>query len=83
MPLTLSAGSRGKEVKLLQSLLNFHLSSPNQTPLVEDGIFGPQTKARVVEFQKANRLQVDGIVGPETATQLAASTCNRVFRLVK
>lgn len=31
-----------------------------------DGIFGPKTKARVVEWQKSNGLIGDGIVGPNT-----------------
>ncbi len=62
-------GSTGPDVKNLQTALNYHL--PNAVPpLVVDGIFGSQTRARVVQFQQLNRLKVDGIVGPETQRAL-------------
>jgi hypothetical protein len=35
-------------------------------PLVEDGVFGKNTKTRVKEFQMFKGLKVDGIVGPNT-----------------
>lgn len=35
-----------------------------------DGIFGTKTADRVRQFQMANRLTVDGIVGPVTWTAL-------------
>ncbi len=53
---TLKKGSRGSDVKLLQRKLN----------LMQDGIFGPLTDEAVREFQKANGLTVDGIVGAKT-----------------
>lgn len=31
-----------------------------------DGIFGPQTEQAVLSFQRTNKLDVDGIVGPQT-----------------
>jgi len=31
-----------------------------------DGIFGPETRYAVIAFQKVNKIQVDGIVGPQT-----------------
>jgi hypothetical protein len=65
----LSNGSVGEDVRNLQRLLNYHLSLPYK-PLVVDGIFGPLTHARVVEFQKLNSLLVDGIVGPQTRKAL-------------
>ncbi|MBI4527840.1 MAG: peptidoglycan-binding protein [Deltaproteobacteria bacterium] len=58
-------GSTGQEVKNLQTALNYHL--PNSLPpLVVDGVFGPKTRARVVQFQTTFRLKPDGIVGPVT-----------------
>jgi hypothetical protein len=35
-----------------------------------DGIFGPQSEAAVRAFQRINRLQVDGVVGPQTSVRL-------------
>lgn len=52
----LKRGSRGEDVKKLQALLF----------LMVDGIFGPLTEEAVKEFQKANGLKVDGIVGVNT-----------------
>lgn len=53
---TLKKGSKGEEVRVLQSALHLHI----------DGIFGPLTEEAVKEFQKEHNLQVDGIVGPKT-----------------
>ena len=52
----LKNGSRGEEVKQLQTLLG----------LGADGIFGPGTEAKVKEWQAANGLAADGIVGDGT-----------------
>ena len=35
-----------------------------------DGEFGPKTKQAVMDFQKANGLEVDGTVGAKTMTAL-------------
>src|ERR1700740_2697203 len=51
----LGFGSKGPDVANLQLLLNHHLGLPRQ-PLVPDGIFGPLTRVRVIEFQTLNRL---------------------------
>lgn len=61
-------GSKGADVRAIQDVLNFHIR--RLTPLKVDGIFGPLTHARVVEFQKANSLKADGIVGPITMAKL-------------
>lgn len=60
LTLTLRQGSRGEEVKCLQTKLN----------ITRDGIFGPITKATVITFQNANLLVPDGIVGPLTRAKL-------------
>lgn len=56
----LKLGSRGNEVKALQEKLN----------LKADGIFGPITEEAVKDFQRANGLEVDGIVGADTLSKL-------------
>lgn len=62
---TLRQGSRGKDVKYLQDILN-HLGYP----VVADGIFGPKTEAAVKKFQRDFNLVADGIVGPKTWSAL-------------
>ncbi len=57
---TLKQGSKGPEVKCLQTIL--HITS--------DGLFGPKTKVAVISFQKLNNLTADGIVGPLTKAHL-------------
>jgi peptidoglycan hydrolase-like protein with peptidoglycan-binding domain len=57
----LKMGMSGPDVRDLQELLN--LKVPSQLLLKLDGIFGPETNARVVMFQKQVHLVPDGIVG--------------------
>ena len=66
-PLTIREGAQGSVVKLLQSDLNQILP----VLLTVDGIFGPKTKAAVIQLQEDNGLRVDGIVGPQTWHVLA------------
>lgn len=56
----LKYGSRGEDVKTLQSLLG----------IKADGIFGVGTRQAVMNFQKANKLIVDGIAGAQTFATL-------------
>ncbi len=65
----LCRGSVGAQVSELQAALNFHIRAP-ATPLVPDGKFGPLTDARVREFQRRARIDVDGDVGPQTMAAL-------------
>ena len=64
--MTLKKGSKGTEVKVVQSKLKElgYLSSS------VDGIFGSDTKKAVQAFQEASGLAVDGIVGPKTLVAL-------------
>ncbi|MFA6301247.1 MAG: peptidoglycan-binding protein [Candidatus Paceibacterota bacterium] len=55
---TLRQGSKGEEVKCLQTKLNSNL--------IIDGMFGPLTKASVIQYQLSHNLVGDGIVGPLT-----------------
>lgn len=61
----LRKGSRGKAVEQLQALLG---AAGHATGV--DGQFGNGTYAKVVAFQRANRLTADGIVGKATAEAL-------------
>lgn len=62
----LSNGSRGTEVKNLQNMLNKTMGCN----LIEDGIFGKDTKSCVIKFQNKYNLGTDGIVGPITCKKL-------------
>jgi|GEM_PF-2701129 len=66
---TLSMGSFGDTVRLLQGALNLWPQS-RQPALSTDGSFGPKTGTKVREFQTASRLSSDGVVGPLTWAQL-------------
>jgi peptidoglycan hydrolase-like protein with peptidoglycan-binding domain len=67
----LSMANRGKyleEVQEMQSMLNGAGDGSDCIP--EDGDFGPVTRDAVKEFQAANHLTVDGLVGEQTWNQL-------------
>lgn len=59
---TIRKGSTGRKVKILQCVLNESAGAG----LVEDGDFGGKTDAAVRNWQRANALEVDGIVGANT-----------------
>lgn len=62
----IKVGSEGNEVKELQKFLNgkgYNSGTP-------DGKFGPKTKGAVIQFQLANNLEGDSIVGPITRAYL-------------
>ncbi len=59
-------GDEGEEVRLLQERLRIAgFYSGNAT-----GVFGPITEESVKRFQAAHQLEVDGVVGPATASKL-------------
>jgi hypothetical protein len=62
----LKQGSRGEEVKKLQSYLNWYLGSK----LKIDGDFGPVTNAKVKLMQNQMGLKIDGIVGTKTLAKM-------------
>lgn len=62
----LQVGSKGVYVKIAQVLINYY----GKTNLVIDGDYGPATKAAVAQYQTANGLEIDGVVGKETWTHL-------------
>lgn len=55
MTRNLSIGMTGQDVAAVQRLLNYHLPLPRFAPLVPDGIFGPKTRRRVIDFQTLNK----------------------------
>ena len=70
---TIRKGSRGNDVKRLQTYLH----------LMPDGIFGPLTEEAVKEFQKSHDLGADGIVGAKTWAIIEADEAKRVCSIVK
>ena len=65
----LRRGDQGADVRAVQDVLNFHIR--RLVPLEVNGRFGTNTKARVIEFQRANGLVLlDGIVGPLTVGRM-------------
>jgi murein L,D-transpeptidase YcbB/YkuD len=65
----LKVGSRGSSVTDLQNQLRAAGYS-----IAADGIFGSQTQAAVIDFQRKNNLAVDGIVGSQTSGALSKIT---------
>lgn len=61
----LKQGAQGEEVRLLQTLLNFHGAK-----LVSDGSFGPATDKALRAFQDERNLASDGSAGPATWGEL-------------
>jgi len=69
-------GSTGNAVKDLQTMLNFTMGA--QPALAVDGIFGPKTRSRIVEFQSKAKIGADGIVGPITGKMLLSAALARL-----
>ncbi|MDN4525310.1 peptidoglycan-binding protein [Fictibacillus fluitans] len=63
----LEKGSRGEDVKELQTYLNYLGFDCGKV----DGIFGADTEKAVKEFQKAQKLTVDGYAGKNTLSSLS------------
>jgi peptidoglycan hydrolase-like protein with peptidoglycan-binding domain len=72
----LRQGARGDGVRALQmALVDLGFPMPISThggASLPDGIFGSETAATVIAFQKTNALVPDGIVGTHTMAQLDA-----------
>ena len=71
-------GNKGKKVKLIQEWLCLH-----GFHIMVDGIFGPATDYAVRQFQKRERLDVDGIVGEKTFGRLIQPMTNALMPLPK
>ncbi|MCA3012444.1 MAG: peptidoglycan-binding protein [Myxococcaceae bacterium] len=69
----LRVGSSGSQVRQLQDTLRRAGFDPGQT----DGSFGRRTRAAVEQYQRARRLDVDGVVGPQTMGALVRDGFDR------
>jgi len=70
----LKRGSKGNQVLWLQEVLELEYGFENEGGF--DGIFGAKTEAQVKEYQRANGLIVDGIVGKQTTADLINNSGN-------
>jgi hypothetical protein len=61
---TLSRGARGPQVHAWQAFLQSQ--GVGKIPRNAPAVFGPLTESATREFQQAQKIRVDGIVGPET-----------------
>ena len=66
---TLAYGSTGTAVRQAQCELNWAYQNPRGA-LAVDGIFGTATKNATINFQKCVHLSADGIIGPDTWSEL-------------
>jgi peptidoglycan hydrolase-like protein with peptidoglycan-binding domain len=69
----MSIGAFGPAVRELQRDLNRHGASLN-----DDGDFGGGTERAVKAFQRANHIDDDGVVGPDTRAALDSPTAQRI-----
>lgn len=63
----LRVGSRGESVRLMQNYLNaISAVYPSVPSVVADGVFGANTQAAVIAFQRLFNLTPDGVIGALT-----------------
>lgn len=68
---TLKKGSKGKDVKTLQTMLKkAGFTGKNGDELTIDSVFGSDTEYALISFQKSKELTPDGIAGPKTWAKL-------------
>jgi peptidoglycan hydrolase-like protein with peptidoglycan-binding domain len=66
-------GEKGEAVEIVQQALidlKFPMPISTRATGLADGVFGVETKSVVEAFQKRERLQLDGKVGPKTLGRL-------------
>lgn len=67
-----AGSSSSPDVLQIQRALN-KTGGSSLPKLAEDGVSGPKTQARTIEFQRSRGLTPDGIVGPKTRAALGIS----------
>ncbi|MEW2117076.1 peptidoglycan-binding domain-containing protein [Streptomyces sp. NPDC005474] len=62
-------------VRCVQAIINNWYESwgPGSPRIAEDGLWGPQTKQALVQYQEAFSVRPDGVVGPQTGYALLTS----------
>jgi len=75
----LHEGNLGEDVSRLQKLLN----KMSNSDLAVDGHFGPQTKAALMDFERNNSLDPDGVLDPLALALLDKSEPNTKEELVE
>ena len=66
----LSGGSKGADVQTAEDQVNAWRAENGRKPIKADGKYNQETANAVRDFQKANKLKVDGIIGPNTHDRL-------------
>ena len=70
-------------VVLLAGLFPFLLAGPALADIGVDGIFGPQTRAATMDFQRDAGIAVDGVVGPQSRRAMDVATGGRYLQLTQ
>lgn len=73
LPNNLKINTSSSNIKSLQKFLSDSSSGPKAKALEKHGLtnnFGPLTKSALAEWQKANGLKADGILGPKTKAKI-------------
>ena len=68
--ITLSNGSKGRQVQMLQSALG---------GVKVDGVYGTETEEAVRRFQEQHGLTVDGVAGPSTTAAIRGQVAKTTF----
>jgi peptidoglycan hydrolase-like protein with peptidoglycan-binding domain len=66
----LSKGSKGADVQTAEDQINGWRADNGRKPIKADGKFDQQTDTAVRDFQKANKMDVDGSIGANTHDRL-------------
>lgn len=68
-------------VLVLVGLFPFLMAGPALADIAVDGIYGPQTRAATIDFQRQSGIAVDGVVGPQTRRAMGVATGGRFLQL--